>query len=887
MNEKELDALLEQMKNRPLTEQDGMSDEELLNSFRRRRKSHDGGGARKAAALVLLLASLGFCFYAIYGRCFRDGAIEQCNPPLAWYFLPCFDKDVRGVEIPPNGDEHFYDSVPEPIQRLLSPDSGLTEAQRSELHWREASFPHCDFAKLMPQRNVFGWYGCEFDVPNSLAGMDVLVDLGIIDDADETFVNGTIVGAMGKVTGGSAWQADRQYRIPDNILSSSRNYLAVHVWSLWGFGGIAGAPVIKAALCPSDAHWESSFYDAKSVPADGLNSAESLEAALSLFSPTENKTTIPIGAITEWEGDSHYAVFRTSFSLMADDKPRRFSSSVILDMGAVFDVTAVFLNGRRIGLVGRFPEGDFPAFTEAAQRVRLAVPPNAWSKDGHNELAAVIYRERGRGGLAGQPGILLDNPLAMEEQSFAQLSDYYYILLQSGDRKAVEKLLGKMRPENDNEKAWLLSHNAHVSFLKWLDGGMKDDMLLENILSPIAEIIDNLPDESPKQSAMQAFCHVLRLAERVETLLAKVRRYFPSFREHVTYVGEDNVTRGDWPLQYGTDGYVLSAMGQLMDIHSPFAKYGIRLPVEHGRPGLYLNLNLRDIAAPEALIVPKGAYDAFAGMMRVDFMSSGQHLAPGRKLRRASWWDDKGEMHPFDDNGPDLLIDWSVKTSMQRIALYFLDFDWRNTLHPRQQSVIVYDSDGKFQDAVWLGKICHGNYSLFETTSEKTTFRVNKHRSASSCISGVFSDNSKFTPTSGGLPPHVAMLIARILEIEKRHVSHMEFDTLRGDFRSISSIDDAKAFVTALDSIGVRTPRWRMMLLARIFELLDGMEGEELLKAAQTIKSSLNLRLVVHDASDVVLLNYLLKRGVPSDAPLCAEIRKNLPKWQKRTIIIP
>ena len=64
MNEKQLDALLEQMKGKPLPSQDGMTDEELLISFRRRRHSRRGGGAKKAAVLVLLLASLGYCFHA-------------------------------------------------------------------------------------------------------------------------------------------------------------------------------------------------------------------------------------------------------------------------------------------------------------------------------------------------------------------------------------------------------------------------------------------------------------------------------------------------------------------------------------------------------------------------------------------------------------------------------------------------------------------------------------------------------------------------------------------------------------------------------------------------------------------------------------------------------
>ncbi len=163
----------------------------------------------------------------------------------AWHFLPTFNHDIRGIEARPAKDKSFSETIPASTQKLLKPDSGLTEKQRKEIHWHPTSFPHQDFVRLMPERRVFGWYGCQFDVPEALAGMDVLVDLGIIDDSDETFLNGRLVGKTGKVPDGSAWQADRLYRVPAELLESERNYLAVHVWSLWGLGGIVGPPERK------------------------------------------------------------------------------------------------------------------------------------------------------------------------------------------------------------------------------------------------------------------------------------------------------------------------------------------------------------------------------------------------------------------------------------------------------------------------------------------------------------------------------------------------------------------------------------------------------------------------------------------------------------------
>ncbi|MBO4345264.1 MAG: hypothetical protein J5833_05895, partial [Victivallales bacterium] len=785
-----------------------------------------------------------------------------------WRFLPCFHNDVRGIEAHNVADGHFFDAIPEAARRLLE-GGALKNEERREFHWHTVAFPHRDFMRLMPEERVFGWYGCEFDVPKSLAGMDVLADLGIIDDSDETFVNGSRIAVTGQVPNGSAWQTDRLYRIPAGQLETARNYMAVHVWSLWGLGGIVGPPVLKAALLPRDAQWDVAFVDDRNVPKDGLNAAGTLEKAMSLFPNAKSlewrKEAMPWKGYGRWNDGEHYAVFKVAFELKEDgDGVRMFGSPVVVDMGPVFDVAAIFLNGRRLCLTGRFPEKGGAAFTEAAQRARFIAPPDAWSREGRNELAAIVYRERGTGGLPSLPGILLENPLETGRPSFAQLSDSYNILLQSGDMKAAGKVLRKMRPKSDNEKAWLLSHKAHLAFLEWLDAGAKKQKLLDKTMEPVVEIVRKMPKESPKQSAMQAFCSVLRMAERDEAVMKVVKKRMPSFRGRVEYVGEDSVTKGDWPLNYGRRGYSLAAMGQLMDISSPTAEYRLRLPVDDDSPRLWLDLTLRNVASPDALLVPKGAYDAFAAMERVDFMSVGEYLASGQKYRRASWWDDHGEMHPFDDNGPDFLLDWLGDSSRRRIALYFLDFDWRRTLHPRQHSVIVFDGKGKIQDAMWLGKICDGTYHLFETVSEKTTFRVQKHRSACTCLSGVFCDNADFGKCPDGLPQHIASLASRILELEKRNMAHSEFDSLRAAFRSIDSIDEAKAFSLALDGMGIDTSRWRMMLLARVFELLDGAEGDALENAVQLISDCIPLPIAGGNVADVVLLNYLKKRGVPA-----------------------
>lgn len=78
------------------------------------------------------------------------------------------------------------------------------------------------------------WFRRIFDLPASWAGADAELQLGAIDDADTTWVNGTQVGAT------SGWRVPRLYRVPAAVLRPGRNVIAVRVLDTGGNGGIWG-----------------------------------------------------------------------------------------------------------------------------------------------------------------------------------------------------------------------------------------------------------------------------------------------------------------------------------------------------------------------------------------------------------------------------------------------------------------------------------------------------------------------------------------------------------------------------------------------------------------------------------------------------------------------
>lgn len=80
------------------------------------------------------------------------------------------------------------------------------------------------------------WFRKSIDIPAAEAGQPAVLDVGKIDDADETYVNGVKVGATTDYT------AHRQYKIPAGVLKAGRNIIAVRVMDTGGNGGIYGEP---------------------------------------------------------------------------------------------------------------------------------------------------------------------------------------------------------------------------------------------------------------------------------------------------------------------------------------------------------------------------------------------------------------------------------------------------------------------------------------------------------------------------------------------------------------------------------------------------------------------------------------------------------------------
>jgi hypothetical protein len=97
----------------------------------------------------------------------------------------------------------------------------------------------------------YAWYRTHFSLPNILVNEKLVLALGKIDDIDQVYFNGELVGTTGRFPGekftshyNEYWDKDRFYRIPDHLIKTTgENIIAVRVYDVWLDGGIYSRPV--------------------------------------------------------------------------------------------------------------------------------------------------------------------------------------------------------------------------------------------------------------------------------------------------------------------------------------------------------------------------------------------------------------------------------------------------------------------------------------------------------------------------------------------------------------------------------------------------------------------------------------------------------------------
>jgi len=114
--------------------------------------------------------------------------------------------------------------------------------------WDEVTVPGYWELQGYNDYNGFAWYRTSFDASTVRRAKDLVLLLGKIDDLDEVYLNGTLIGATGNMERqhiqGDEWQIVRAYPIPPEVLRyGGENVLAVRIYDGRIGGGFHEGPV--------------------------------------------------------------------------------------------------------------------------------------------------------------------------------------------------------------------------------------------------------------------------------------------------------------------------------------------------------------------------------------------------------------------------------------------------------------------------------------------------------------------------------------------------------------------------------------------------------------------------------------------------------------------
>jgi sialate O-acetylesterase len=256
---------------------------------------------------------------------------------------------------------------------MMKLQGGLPDKNAVAL-WKENNFndskwPHMQVPGLWEQQSLPGfdgvvWFRKLIDIPAASAGKPADISLGVIDDNDETYINGVKIGST------KAYNVNRVYHIPAGVLKAGKNILAIRVEDTGGGGGLYGTPsdlqlTMNDTKQPLSGEWMFQVESVQKSNSVGPNSYPSL-----LYNSMVNPL-IPFaikGAIW-YQGENNAGrayQYRTAFPLMITDWRKRWAQG---DFPFYFVQLASFNSGN-----GNSEKGSTWAELREAQTLTLSLP---------------------------------------------------------------------------------------------------------------------------------------------------------------------------------------------------------------------------------------------------------------------------------------------------------------------------------------------------------------------------------------------------------------------------------------------------------------------------------------------------------------------------------
>lgn len=282
----------------------------------------------------------------------------------------------------------------------IGDDSNWAAPSYNDEDWEEIKVPSYWEDEGFYGYNGYAWYRIHFKFPDDFNGQMVYLDLGAIDDIDEAYLNGKLVGFSGSFPPHyqTAYFAYRHYPVPASLFKPNQdNVLAVRVYDAELGGGIASGkigiyykPNSLSAELNLEGEWKFKTGDNKEWKNKNFND--------------KNWARIIVPGYWESQGYKDYDGFgwyRKTFKV----SDRLKGKKLVLMMGKIDDLDEVYLNGELVGSTGTMRDNaEENTFDQEYAQFRGYYLPDGLIKFNEDNVIAVrVYDGYINGGIYEGP----------------------------------------------------------------------------------------------------------------------------------------------------------------------------------------------------------------------------------------------------------------------------------------------------------------------------------------------------------------------------------------------------------------------------------------------------------------------------------------------------
>ncbi|HEX9252150.1 MAG TPA: beta galactosidase jelly roll domain-containing protein [Ignavibacteriaceae bacterium] len=255
----------------------------------------------------------------------------------------------------------------------------------------------------------YAWYRNSFKLTSDLKTKDLYLVLGFVDDVDQTFINGNLIGVSGGFPPDyrTAYNAFRKYYIPNEYLNKDgNNIIAVRVYDAELDGGIMSG---KIGLYTNEDGLEpdvnlSGIWDFKTGDDSSFLKNNALDS-------NTDKLMVPahwdVQGYPDYDG---FAWYKKTFYLPKEQD----GESMILMLGKIDDIDQTFVNGILVGSTGLWNFNGTPTEFDKNEEYRItriySVPQKLLKFGEENSIVVRVYDGFKNGGI-------YDGPIGLLKQS--------------------------------------------------------------------------------------------------------------------------------------------------------------------------------------------------------------------------------------------------------------------------------------------------------------------------------------------------------------------------------------------------------------------------------------------------------------------------------------